>query len=131
MNPTIHNSAVLAGFYHGKLVLIEDEDGFRLPRAASEAGEAPRKTLRRVLYEKTGGLLGTCHELDTLVDRGGQETDIFVGEVQYFERPPDERGIYLCELPKAFRLLKDALPDDVQQRLSDAARDVTPSEVHA
>ncbi len=134
MNTNNNTSAILACFYQGKLVLIEDERGFHLPRAQPEAGEAVTKTLRRILYEKTGGLLGQCHELGSIVkDVNGheQETTVFVGEVQCIERPQLESQVYFCDVSRAFQLLQEKLPQETEMELCALARDFQPAGVTA
>jgi len=127
-------SALLACFYQGKLVLIEDERGFHLPRTQTEAGESVEKTLRRVLYEKIGGLLGQCHELGSIVkdvDGQEQETSVFVGEVQCIERPQLESQAYFCDVKRAFTLLREKLPEETEQELCLIAQDFQQSGVTA
>jgi len=134
MDTKTNTSAILACFYQGKLVLIEDERGFHLPRTQAEAGEPVEKTLRRVLYEKTGGILGQCHELSSFVkDVGGQEqeTTVFVGEVQCIERPQLESPAYFCGVKRAFTLLREKLPEETEEELCLIAQDFQPSGVTA
>ncbi len=124
----------MACFYQGKLVLIEDERGFHLPRAQAEVGESVEKTIRRVLYEKTGGLLGQCQELGSIVkdvDGKEQETTVFVGEVQCIERPQLESQAYFCDVNRAFTLLREKLPEETEQDICLIAQDFQQSEVTA
>ncbi len=132
MNTKQNTSAILACFYQGKLVLIEDERGFHLPRTQAEAGEPVEKTLRRLLYEKTGGLLGQCHELGSIVkdvDGQEQETSVFVAEVQCIERPQLESQAYFCDVNRALTLLREKLPEETEQELCLIAQDFQPSGV--
>lgn len=134
MNTKTNTSAILACFYQGKLVLIEDECGFHLPRTQPEAGEPVEKSLRRLLYEKTGGLLGKCHELGSIVkDVDGQEheTVLFVGEVQCIERPRLESQAYFCDVNRAFTLLREKLPQETEEELCLIAQDFHQSGVTA
>lgn len=98
---------LLLGRWHGRWLLLRDEHGWRLPSTRFEPSERLERTVRRGLYEQTGGLLAQGRMLG-LLDDGSHHVPLYVCALYGVETPVRHAGqLVPCDIDVASRLLRD------------------------